>query len=243
MQLPSASAFGLPAADSAAYKTTGHGVFFLAAKPGGLRGVLPAISGATEWDFDVYIATPANPPAAVREAASRSLPHNNSVLDKIFVELVVVEEAGPPPLLSFELTEEYRANRSPVLAAALSRFAASQNRRLRILGLCGGVLSGDPALILAARQNASALSSDAEWPELMRQIGTHYQNTSRQAIRNLGQVATEVTSSPDLRRAAAAALARMHTRQSLPYLAALLDDPDVYLKAMGVSGLRRLRQQ
>lgn len=73
----------------------------------------------------------------------------------------------------------------------------------------------------------------------MRQIGTCYQNTSRQAIRNLGQVATDPGISPDMRRAASAALARMHTRQSLPYLAALLDDPDVYLKAMGVGGLSR----
>lgn len=31
----------------------------------------------------------------------------------------------------------------------LARFARSENRRLRILGLCGGVLSRDPALILA----------------------------------------------------------------------------------------------
>jgi hypothetical protein len=53
----------------------------------------------------------------------------------------------------------------------------------------------------------------------------------------LGQIATDKTIGTDLRIALAGALARMHTQQSLPYLAQLLSDPNSALQAMAVGGI------
>src|SRR5438552_2506149 len=62
-------------------------------------------------------------------------------------------------------------------------------------------------------------------------------NTSRQSILNLGQLAVDPKMGWDLRNAAAFALARMHTSQTLPYLARLLDDPDAYLRRSACGGM------
>jgi hypothetical protein len=234
--LPESSA-GVPFAGGTPYVSKGHGLFFLAATRDGSWALIPAAGGDIGWDV-AYIATPTNAPGAVRDAASRSLPANASVLDEVYAEMVVVEEVGPPPVLDFQLVEQFRSvSQSPVLAAAFSRFAASQDPRLIAEGLRGGVLSGDPALILNARQSSATLSAEVGWYGLMNDIKTYYQNTGQPAIQNLGQVATDTTCRSELRVAAAGALARMHTQQSLPYLAVLLDDPDLVLRAMGVGGL------
>jgi hypothetical protein len=71
----------------------------------------------------------------------------------------------------------------------------------------------------------------------MDDIKRRYQNTSPQAVQNLGQVATDASCGIELRVAAAGALARMHTQQSLAYMARLLEDSDITLRSMGVGGI------
>jgi HEAT repeat protein len=87
------------------------------------------------------------------------------------------------------------------------------------------------------RQKYTKLSSSQGWHRLLDEIKIYYVNTAPQAIRTLGQIATDKTVGTDLRIAVAAALARMHTQPSLPYLAQLLGDQNSTLRAMAVGGL------
>ena len=57
------------------------------------------------------------------------------------------------------------------------------------------------------------------------------------AIQTLGEIATDPSVGVDLRMAVAGALSRMHTRQTLPYLAGLMMDRDITLRSLAVGGL------
>jgi hypothetical protein len=212
----------------------GHGIVFLQQSASGVWSILPATIGDAGWE-DTYIQSPSAVPAAIGQAALASLPANPSTLDNVLVEMVAATEAGSPT--PFDLIQIYRQSRSPVLAAAFARFLSSVNPNLQVIGLRGLILSGSPAAILRVQQSASRLASTGEWSELIQDIRTTYLNTSSQSIKNLGQVASDTQSGPDLRIAAAVALARVHTPQTLPYLAPLLDDPNTVLEAAAVGGL------
>jgi hypothetical protein len=99
------------------------------------------------------------------------------------------------------------------------------------------MLSGDPSSILTIRHNYAQLSSSRGRIPLLDEIKIYYLNTAPQAIQVLGQIATDDSVGMDLRVAVGGALARMHTQQSLPYLAQLLSDPNSTLEAMAVGGL------
>ena len=64
-----------------------------------------------------------------------------------------------------------------------------------------------------------------------------FNNADPAAISLLGKLASDNSNGEDLRVAAAAALARVHTKQALPILAQLLGGPDPTLRAYAVGGL------
>jgi hypothetical protein len=223
-----------PAPNSGSRSLQGHGIFFLRRDAAGSWSVLPATVGDVSWD-DVYIHTPATAPIGLRQVVAGSVPLNPSALDNVLVEMVITVEASAA--LPYDLVAIARETRSPVLTAAFSRYLAKQDPALFLLGLRGSLLSGDPSAIQTAQQQSAALSSVRGWQALVQEIKIYYVNNSPQAVQILGQVATNTSVGLDLRSAAAGALARIHTKQSLPYLAALLAEQDGTLKAMGVGGL------
>ena len=222
------------AAPSASIRpSVGHGIFFLQRSPSGSWSLLPATLGDAGWD-DLYIHTPLNVPSGVREVVAASLPPSPSAVDRVLAEMVTAFEAGAP--VPYDLVEVARETRSKVLTGAFSRFLSKQDALLT-LGLRGSLLSGDPSHILTAKRQHAALSSARGWAELLQDVRVYYVNTEPHAIQVLGEVATDNTTGMDLRTAAAAALARMHTQQSLPYLAKLLAEDNITLKTMAVGGL------
>ncbi len=215
----------------------GHGLFFLTANTVGSWALLPAAGGDILWEM-AYIATPVSVPPGLRENASGGLSSAASALDRVYAEVITNEEVSAGGFVPTDIAREFADSpESRVLATAFTRFAASQDPRLKVLGLRGNVRIGDPGLILQIRQSAATVVSQPGWGELLHDLMVYYRNTSLQAIRNLGEVATDPTCPREVRTAAAVALASMHTQASLPYLASLLDDPDVALRAMGVGGL------
>jgi hypothetical protein len=223
----------LPAPSANARPKVGHGIFFLQRNPSGSWSLLPAAGGDVGWE-DVYIRTPLNAPAGVREVVGATLPPHPTPLDRVLAEMVTALEAGAA--VPYDLVGIARETRSTVLTAAFSRFLSKQDRLLTV-GLRGSLVSGDHSAILAARRNYAALSSGRDWAELLQDVRSYYVSTEPHAIQVLGEVATDNTTGMDLRTAAAAALARMHTQQSLPYLAKLLAEDNITLKTMAVGGL------
>lgn len=68
-------------------------------------------------------------------------------------------------------------------------------------------------------------------------LDIYFRNPEPEAIQLLGEFSNDSTLQADLRQAAAMALSAMHTAESLPHLAKLLDDPNPKLRERGVIGL------
>ncbi|MGD0669877.1 MAG: HEAT repeat domain-containing protein [Bryobacteraceae bacterium] len=213
---------------------SGHGVFFLQLASGGTFSLMPVMGGPIQW-AGTYFHTPASAEESLTTAVAATVPANATPFDKVAAEMVVrMETTGH---VYSDPIDDYRETQSPVLAAAFTRFLSSQNPELVSLGLRGSVLTGDPALIGTVRAKYATLSAVPGWSSLVRDIRSTYVNTSAQAIQALGATASDATAGMDLRIAAAGALARMHTQQTLPYLAGLLADDNTALQAAAVGGL------
>ncbi|MEZ5362909.1 MAG: HEAT repeat domain-containing protein [Bryobacterales bacterium] len=74
-------------------------------------------------------------------------------------------------------------------------------------------------------------------PVVPEAIRSFFRNTDPDAIAALAEIAKDKALSDGLRHAAAHSLAWMHTRESVPHLAALLDDESPELKQSAVIGL------
>jgi hypothetical protein len=68
-------------------------------------------------------------------------------------------------------------------------------------------------------------------------VDGYFRNAAPEAIQLLGEFSIDRTLPPSLREAAAQALSAMHTRESIPHLAKLLDDPNPALRARDVVGI------
>jgi hypothetical protein len=203
-----------------------HGIFFLSHSSAGLWSLLPTANGAMAW-WDTYVRTP--------EAATGRPQGNASALDKVLAEIVAAVEAGGRP--DVDLVAIFRLNRSPVLAAAFRRFETASDVRLKGLALAALLSVGDTSAITTVQQSSIALASTQLWPEIVREIEQYYVSTDPSAIHALGTLAVDPKTSQSLRAAAAMALARAHSKATLPYLAQLLDDSDSLVRARGVGGL------
>ena len=223
-----------PIAGVRAWSAKGHGVFFLKLTSTKTWSLLPATGGDVTWE-NTFLGTPSTISQATREVASVGLPEPLSPLDRVLLEVVVAIESGAPAPV--DLLWAFRESNSPVLGKAFSRFLAKADKRLRIVGLRGAVIGSDPGIIGVIHQDRAALAADGAWRLLVDDIKYHYVNASPEAVQSLGQVAVDQKEPMDLRIAAAAALARVHTRQTLPYLARLLDAEDMWLKTAAVGGM------
>ena len=72
---------------------------------------------------------------------------------------------------------------------------------------------------------------------LLLNIRDSFRATDSVSVNSLGQSATDSTKPLAFREAAAHALAAIHTATALPFLAALLDDPERSLRVEAVGGL------
>lgn len=211
-----------------------HGLLFLRKDANGTWEIVPVTVGGAEWE-DMYVSTPPVIPDAIMNVASSSLPKGPSVFDRVLLEMVTATEAGAH--MPFDLVDNLRETHSQVLVAAFKRFLANSNTDLSMIGLRGLVATGDPLSILTMQQKYMALASKGGWPALVREVKFYYLNTAPNAVESLGQIANDTTAGIDFRIAAATALARMHTQQTLPHLAKLLDDQNGALKSIAVGGM------
>jgi len=217
------SPFGVP--DGAYPKD--HGILFMHNTPSGAWEILPVANGHVTW-LDAFIRTPITP------APAGTL--SDTDLDKVLRELVAAIKANSVPV-PVDLAAIHRTNRSPILDKAFREFAVSTDAKLMTLGHRGLISVSDTSVVQSLHQNFQTLHAAPFWLPLVDEIKYQYTNASPVAVRGLGSLVTDQTSPAELRLAAATALARVHSRESLPYLAELLDDSHQELKALAVGGL------
>ena len=115
--------------------------------------------------------------------------------------------------------------------------SASSSTQQKILGLSGLIRSGSAAALSSAIEAAPEFSnSKLECGILLRSIRDEFRASDSHSVAVLGQAAVNPDLSLDFRESATHALRAIHTKDALPYLAALLDDPDINLQAEAVGG-------
>ena len=150
-----------------------------------------------------------------------------------------VEIVGPPEKALWHLAGGVLAcvgdPASPLVKGALDRWSRSQSPDLRTMGLIGLVRVEGPAGLARARAELPTVESSQLAPIFVEQV-LAYRSPDPQGVRILGEMATEKTGVQGLQRAAAQALRAIHTRESLPYLAKLLDSQDSETREHAVAG-------
>lgn len=205
-----------------------YGMWFLE-KAGVHWAVLPLQAGFLETAY--YPLSKGTSPAAI---ATRSVP--STVDDQITVELAAALESYTSPL-QFQLLAHglLAAADSPVTQDAFQALRTSSDPELKFIALArslrnqrdvSGLAELANSIDLAPRLKATSFVADAVLGRL---------DSDPVAIGYLGQIAA--SSDPGLQGAAAHALMCIHTRNTLPFLAQLLDSNDAATRECAMRGL------
>ncbi len=210
------------------------GIFFLNASPNGAWTLIPPISGYLLEFRSTFILLP---PASI--ALSLPLGVTASALDKVIAEATAAVQS-PLTLTSIaiDLAAEYRRNPSPAMKLLFAQLRSHPNNRLRVAGLRAGLSDGDEKILRDVQAELAKLPPFLS-ASIMEEIQNHFTSTKPEAVAQLGRLTNSSATVPRLRLASAIALARVHTNDSVPYLASLLDDSDPQLRATAVGGLAK----
>ncbi len=218
----------------AGFPVTGAGIWFLKSAAGGWS-FLPVAQGGVTFDMTYFPAPMTSLPGVYAYSATAP------VQDKVASELAAAIEAWDGSFkLQFDdlFSGDLENLKSPVIRTLDERLAASQSVRQQVLGLNGLIIGGDANALARAVASDPSFSKDGlERGKLLFAIREMFRSTDPAAIATLGQTAESTSAALDLRRAAAHALAAIHTSATLPYLATLLDDSDPTLRVEGIGGI------
>ncbi len=202
------------------------GVWFVKSSTAGWT-IQPTAMGDVNFS-NIYLPVPSEPLGAVYQISPTA-----SVIDKVANEIAAaidVTNGQSPLMLPLQLGWLDITN-SPVLQQALVRFGSSGVAPLQTLGLQGLIRSGD-APSLAKVASTPILQAD---PSVVSAV-CDYRNADVGGIGALGAL-TSTGLPVAMRTCAAHALRNIHTKETLLFLAALLDGDTNDLRYEGVAGL------
>jgi hypothetical protein len=232
-----ALAGGLRPAGSPAPLAPENGLWFLQRQPGAWA-VVPAMQGDIRF-FQTFVSVPAGGiPAAYSYAAEAPL------ADKLASEIGAATEADngggtDTQMLFWGTLDDLK---SAVLQVMYHRLANSSSPNARALGLAGLIRNGDTTALAIAYQQNAVFSNPNDFLLLLA-IRDAFRTTDPDAIATLGQVAVDSKSvTASMRQACAHALASIHTKDALPYLAQLFDDGQSFEKRRRPAFSRTARQ-
>jgi hypothetical protein len=229
---PPSAQGGFPAPDSNA---AGNGLWFLKNSPDGWQ-LLPVMQGGVSFSHAFIASAPGPIPPAYAYSET------SAINDKIASEVSASVEGGIGDgarlaSLASGLLDQLK---SPVVQQLYQRMAASGSPNQRLLGLSGLIRAGSTEALGEAAQNAASLLTayPIEGGALVQSVRDQFRPSDSSSVTALGQMATDSANvTGPFRIAAAHALASVHTKDALPYLAALLDDPDTSFRIEGIGGL------
>jgi hypothetical protein len=129
--------------------------------------------------------------------------------------------------------------KSPIAQILYQRLSISAVVTQSMLGLSGLIRAGSSAALVAATTAEPTFASHPiENGILTQSIRANFRSSDDNSVAALGAASADSpNSNPSFREAAAHALASIHTGTSLPFLAALLDDPIAALRIEAIGGL------
>lgn len=210
-------------------------LFFLKKTAIGLWDVLPVLAGSSLEFRETYFGIS----NAEQPIAYRSQP-GSSTFEKVFLELAWAVEQGPigPRNLGFvDLGTLHERNPTSATASVLNAFSQKNDPRLVAMALRPLIRSGDLEALNRVEREQSSLLSTPFGKSISDSIMFGFRNASPSAVAALGRIGSAKSSSNDLKTACAGALAAMHTKDALPYLASFLDSTDLTQRTFAVGGL------
>jgi hypothetical protein len=208
-----------------------RGLFFLQYS-NGRWSIMPVVSGSTiDARLGLFLLPPNSTPKGLGSGVQPS------VHEQILAWLAGGLETGEVPIGGFvDWMAEYRSNASPAMRALFARFKTSASPILRRASLRASIVDADHQLLAELEQGTGARSA-ADVRVAAEEIQYYLTSTAPPVIASLGRMALSQRTPVELRKAALVALARAHSRDSLPYLAAFLDDTDAEMRSLAVGGL------
>jgi hypothetical protein len=214
----------------------GNGIWFLQ-QSGSAWSLLPVVQGAAPFEM-TYFPSPTTPIADVYAYAPTA-----ALQDKLASELSAAV-GSLNGSYNYQLYGLLSGNldqlNSPVTQVCYQSLSTSTSVQNQILGLSGLIRNGSiTALTTAGSAAANLFSSYAiEYGLLLSSIRDEFRFSDTSSIAALGGAAVDSTyANLPFREAAAHALAAIHSAPTLPYLAALLNDPDPALRVDAIGGM------
>ncbi|MDX2151214.1 MAG: HEAT repeat domain-containing protein [Bryobacteraceae bacterium] len=196
----------------------------------GLWWAVPARAGRVPAFQRLFYPVPARPIAS----DFQSQPGSTSI-DQLLglIAAAEVERDGMPVLL--EAATDYDSAEARRIFRIMARGAQP---RARLLGLASLVQRGDVGAIVQLGEGTDRNMVVPGISELVvPAVEVFFRNNDVRGIRALGQLATTPSSIPGLQVGAARALSSIHTRESVPFLASLLESSNPSLVRSAVIGL------
>ncbi len=207
------------------------GAWFLKWGNSGQWQIISPVVGDVPFSM-TYLSVASRPPGGVLSIQSDMNP-----LEKLVCEVAstIQSTGGKSQLATFVASGAFDDVTSAVVRKAWAELAASPDPLLRVLGLQALIRAGDTSGIVRLRADANALNEIVKQPLVAASL-CDVRNPQDAAVVALGNL-TKAGLPAQVRRCAAYSLRAMHTPNTLPILAALLDADAVDLRYEGVLGL------
>jgi hypothetical protein len=177
--------------------------------------------------------------AVLSETNGEAVPYveTDDVLDKVYWEFARAGVSGNDMALASLLESVATIARKPRSTKAIGTYLSqASGADAATAGLQCLLLLGDVVALQAVLDQEETLFSDDRGVQFSELIKSFYMNRSGLALAVLG-TAIKDARERDIPVGCAGALARIHSQETLPYLASMLDNDDPALVAYGVGGL------
>lgn len=214
-------------------RTNSYGVWFLKNAEFG-----PQLLPVSDQD-ELAFAFPALPevPAELLELSP------SSPEERVLVELAAVAASGLEDAGAFFAEATYGSDTSIGLQV-LQRLTQSTHQEARIAGLSGLIMRNQPSGLIGFESELMGIPkpSRIRRSTVLRDliiigIADEYRNDEVVGIEVLGRLSGLVESWPQVSEAASMALRAIHSRETLPFLKALLDSPNPTIRFNAVFGI------
>ena len=126
---------------------------------------------------------------------------------------------------------------TPALQTVFGHLLNHQKPTFQAIGLAGMLMGSQPGTIAQLTRLWPSLKVEPNRHYVLSALRDSFRDSTPGSVQQLAQLAGVSTTSAELRRAAVWALAAIHTKEALPFLASLLLSSDPDEQARGVVGL------
>ncbi|MGI9072859.1 MAG: HEAT repeat domain-containing protein [Bryobacteraceae bacterium] len=174
------------------------------------------------------------PVAAVLPTPYR-YPPGSPLLDTLVFEMAAgVESEGIAPA---SMLDTLTSLNTPVARVVRARFLSSPRTAFRSIGLAALLARGEQGALTQLINMWPSIANDPSHEWVISALRDSFRDVSIDSVQQLVEFAQASSTPPELRSAAVMALASIHTKESLPFLASLLSSSDPEERMRGLFGL------